>query len=503
MKTFDQSTIKRQRHIAHVHQEPVVFPSRLWINGQWMESYSGETFAVENPANGEVVGHAPFAAAAETTAAVEAASQAMHKWRRKTPARRAEYLMRIHDLLLEHREPLARLRILEQGGTLQSCRETVDYSAGFFRWFAEESSRIYGRTIPHPDPTRRLRVDYYPIGVVGAFGSWNGPLASASKKLAAALAAGCTFIFKPASLTPLCAFALAWITEQAGLPAGVFNVISGNTEEIGRVLLQHNKVRLIAMTGSSQVGRFVAQEAGKQIKRLSLELGGNAPFIVFADADLDQAAADLVWLKTLFSGQVCVTANRLLIEKSIYDTFLDRVVERLKQHKIGMPDHPQTTIGPMICPADVTRMKSLVADSLAAGASIRYQLPMPADIPSDRFFPPTILENASADMKICNEEIFGPILPAIAFEDENEVLRSERENNPDYGLAAYVYTQNMSRAQRVADELDVGILGINDPRPVTTATPFGGVKLSGIGREGGSEGIMEYLEPRLIGVRYG
>ncbi len=502
MSTIEQNTRKRQRLIAHTHQELTVFPCRLWINGQWLEAYSGETFPVENPATGEVVGKAPFAGAAETTAAVDAAAEAMHAWRRKTPAQRAEYLVRIHDLLLEHRESLAWLRLKENGGTLEGCRGAVDYAAGFFRWFAEEASRIYGRSIPHPDPTRRVRVDYYPIGVVGAFGSWNGPLGSVSKKLAAALAAGCTFVFKPSPLTPLSAFALAWITEQANLPPGVFNVVSGNTQAISQVLLQHGKVRLITMTGSSKVGQYLAQEAGKQIKRLSLELGGNAPFIVFADADLDQAAEDLVWLKTLYSGQVCVTANRLLLERSIYETFLKRVIARLKQHRIGMPDHPETTIGPMISPDEVKRVKSLVDEALASGAKVRYQMPMPANIPADRFFPPTILDNVVPTMKICAEEIFGPVLPVLAFDNEDEVFRQERDDSMINGLAAYVYTQNMSRAQRFADELDVGILGINDPRPVTPGTPFGGMKLSGIGREGGSEGIMEYLEARLIGVRY-
>ncbi|MBN2292874.1 MAG: aldehyde dehydrogenase family protein [Pirellulales bacterium] len=483
-------------------RELIDFPSRLWINGRWVDAESGKTFAVENPANGQIVGNAPFAAAPETTAAVEAAVEAMNGWRRKSPIERAGYLTRIHDLLMEYRESLALLRMREQGGTLEGCRAAVDYAAGFFKWFAEEAPRIYGRTIPHPDPARRVRIEYYPIGVVGALGPWNGPLSSVSKKLAAALAAGCTFVFKPATLTPLSAFALAWITDQAGLPPGVFNVVSGDTKAIGQVLLNHEKVRLIAMTGSTEVGQYVAHEAGKQIKRLALELGGNAPFIICADADLDQAAEDLVWLKTIYSGQVCVTANRLLVERSIYEPFVERICTLLAKHKVGMPDDPQTTIGPMICPDEVTRIKNLVDESLAAGAIIRFQLPMPVDIPADRFYPPTILDNVRPNMRICNEEIFGPVLPVLPFDNDAEVIRHECDENTTYGLAAYVYTQSMSRAQLYADELDVGILGINDPRPITPATPFGGTKLSGIGREGGSEGIMEYLEARLIGMRF-
>jgi succinate-semialdehyde dehydrogenase / glutarate-semialdehyde dehydrogenase len=475
------------------------FPQQLWIDGQWRPAESGATFAVENPATGKTIAEVPRAGKADALAAVKAAIRAKHQWAHETPQKRAEYLLRIAQLLIEHREQLANVTTLELGETLQSSRGGVDYAVGFFRWYAEEIRRLYGRTIPHPDPTRRLRVEYFPVGVVGAITPWNGPLGSGAKKVAGALAAGCPVVHKPAQLTPLSALAMARITEMAGLPAGVFNVVCGDTQAIGRVLLDEPEVRLITFTGSSDVGRYLMAEGGRQVKRLSLELGGNAPFIVFADADLDRAADDLVWLKTLNCGQVCVTANRIFIERSILEPFLERVIVRLKRHRLGVGTDPQTTIGPLVDRHAREKVKVFVDGAIAAGARVRYRGEVPESCRDGYFYPLTLLDNITPDMPLVCEEVFGPVLSVMTFESEAEVLRIA--NDTPYGLAAYAYTTDMARAQRCSEELDAGVVGINDPRPITPEAPFGGVKQSGLGHEGGIEGLREFLETRLIGVR--
>lgn len=476
------------------------FPLQLRIGGQWRPADSGETFPVENPATGETIAVVPRGGRVEALAAVRAATDAKRDWGRQTPEKRAEYLQRIAQLLSEHREPLGLLLVAELGVPLQQGRGEVDYAVGFFRWYAEEVRRIYGRSIPHPDPTRRLRVEYFPVGVVGAITPWNGPLGSSAKKIAGALAAGCPVIHKPAQLTPLAALALARIIELAGLPAGVHNVVCGDTQAIGRVLLDESEVRMITFTGSSEVGRYLMSEGGRQIKRLSLELGGNAPFIVFADAELDRAADDLVWLKTINSGQVCVTANRIFVERPILEPFLSRVIERLKRHRLGIGTDPATTMGPLVDRHALQKVTSLVDGAIAAGARVRYRGDVPEACGKGYFYPPTLLDNVMPEMPLVCEEVFGPVLSVMTFGDEAEVLRMA--NDTPYGLAAYAYTSDMARAQRCSEELDAGVVGINNPRPITPQAPFGGVKQSGIGCEGGMEGLREFLETRLIGFRY-
>lgn len=476
------------------------FPQQLWIDGQWSAAESGETFPIEDPSTGKTVTQVPRGGRAEALAAVQAAIRAKRAWGRQTPEKRAEYLLRIAQLLLEHREQLAQVTTAELGGTLQESRGGVDYAIGFFRWYAEEIRRLYGRSVPHPDPTRRLRVEYFPVGVVGAITPWNGPLGLPAKKVAGALAAGCPVVHKPAQLTPLSSLALARITELAGLPAGVYNVVCGDTRAIGKVLLDEPEVRMITFTGSSEIGRYLMAEGARQVKRLSLELGGNAPFIIFADADLDRAADDLVWLKTINSGQVCVTANRIFVERPILEPFLDRVILRLKRHRLGIGTDPETTMGPLVDRHAREKVKSLVDGAIAAGARVRYRGEVPDGCRAGYFYPPTLLDNITLDMPLVCEEVFGPVLSVMAFDSEAEVLHMA--NDTPYGLAAYAYTNDMARAQRCSEELDAGVVGINDPRPITPQAPFGGVKQSGIGCEGGIEGLREFLETRLIGFRY-
>lgn len=481
-------------------REALGFPPRLWIAGAWREARDGRTFPVKDPATGSVLDELPLAGETEAREAVEAAAAAFATWRRRTSEERAGVLLRIRDLLLEHREPLARLASAEGGAPLAQARGGVDYAAGFFRWFSEEARRIYGRSIPHPDPTRRVRVEYYPVGVVGAITAWNGPLGVPAKKVAAALAAGCAVVLKPSEFTPLCALALAALAERSGLPAGVLNVVCGDAPAIGRVFVDHPSVRLITFTGSVRTGRYLMTEAGKHVKRVALELGGNAPYIVFADADLDRAADDLVWLKCMNSGQVCVSANRVLVERSAHRAFVERVLARLGRQRVACGTDPEGTMGPLIHREAVERVGALVDEAVAQGARALCGGRTPPPGPGECFYPPTLLDGVAPSMRVVQEEVFGPVVSVLPFDGEAEALRVA--NDTPYGLAGYVYTSDMARAQRFMDGLDVGVVGINDPRPIIPETPFGGVKLSGIGREGGTEGLLEFMDARLIGVRY-
>jgi succinate-semialdehyde dehydrogenase/glutarate-semialdehyde dehydrogenase len=436
---------------------------------------------------------------AETRLAVEAAAAAFEGWRSRSATGRADVLGRIHEGLLKERERLAELRAAEQGGPVAQGRGEVDFAAGYFRWFAEEARRVYGRTIPHPDPRRRLRVEYAPVGVVGAITPWNAPLSAPARKLAAALAAGCTVVLKPSELTPLTAFALGHIAHEAGLPAGVLNIVCGDAPAIGRVLLEHEAVRLITFTGSAGVGRHLMAEAGRRMKRVTMELGGNAPFIVFADADLDQAADDLVALKCTNAGQVCVAANRALVEQAAHATFVEKVRERLAGQRLGPGRDPETTMGPLIRPGAARDVAERVAEAIEQGATLVCGGDPGRAGLGEAFYPPTLLDGVTGAMRIAAEESFSPVVPVLEFETEGEALRLANDT-PD-GLAAYVYTRDLNRAQRFADGLRAGVIGINDPRPITPEAPFGGVGGSGMGREGGTEGLMEFLDARLIGLR--
>jgi succinate-semialdehyde dehydrogenase/glutarate-semialdehyde dehydrogenase len=474
------------------------FPLGLRIGAAVREAADGSRLDVRDPASGERVAQLPSGGATDARRAVEAAAGAFEGWRRRSSRERADVLWRTHAALLADRERLAALRTAEQGGPLAQGLGEVDFAAGYFRWFAEEARRVYGRTIPHPDPRRRLRVEYAPVGVVGAITPWNAPLSAPARKLAAALAAGCAVVLKPSELTPLCALALAHAAEQAGLPPGVLNVVWGDAAGIGRVLIEHEAVRAISFTGSAATGARLAGEASGRLKRVSLELGGNAPFVVFADADLERAADDLVALKCANAGQVCVAANRALVERRVHDDFAARVRQRLLDQRLGPGRDPATTMGPLIRPEAAHALAALVDEAVAAGARVLCG-GSGAERPGERFFPPTLLADVRPEMRVAREESFGPVLPLLAFEDEAEALRLA--NDTPLGLAAYLYTADLERAQRVSEALRAGVVGINDPRPITPEAPFGGVGSSGVGREGGLEGILEFMDAKLIGLR--
>jgi succinate-semialdehyde dehydrogenase/glutarate-semialdehyde dehydrogenase len=475
------------------------FPVGLWIGGAWRAAADGGTFAVTDPATGERLEDVPRAGAAETRLAVEAAAAAFEGWRAESSTRRADVLWRIHERLLEQRERLAALRTAEQGGPLAQGRGEVDFAAGYFRWYAEEARRVYGRTIPHPDPRRRLRVDYAPVGVVGAITPWNAPLSAPARKVAAALAAGCTVVLKPSELTPLTALALAGIADEAGLPAGAINVVCGNAPAIGEVLLEHEAVRVITFTGSARTGRHLMSEAGRRMKRVAMELGGNAPFVVFADADLEQAADDLVALKCTNAGQVCVAANRVLVERPIHAALVEKVRERLAGQRLGHGRDPDTTMGPLIHVEAARSVAERVEEAIGQGARLVCGGEPDRAGLAECFYPPTLLDGVTASMRIAAEESFSPVVPVLEFEDEDEALGLA--NDTPYGLAAYVYTSDLNRAQRFAEGLRAGVVGINDPRPITPEAPFGGIGGSGMGREGGVEGLMEFMDARLVGLR--
>lgn len=481
----------------HERARELRFERAWFIDGEWCGGDKSRRFLVRDPSTQEEIATLPEAGAEETLAAVESARRALPAWSATSVTVRADLLWRIVALLEKHREALAHLAVLEQGMPLAQNLGAVDYGISFFRWFAEEARRIYGRTVCHPDPRRHLRVEYFPRGVAGIITPWNAPLGLPAKKIAAALAAGCTLVLKPSELTPLSALALAWIAREAGLPPGVLNVVCGDAPAIGQVLLEHPAVRTISFTGSLRTGKYLYAEAARSIKHVCLELGGNAPFIVFADADFDRAVEDLVWLKRANSGQICLAANRVYVERSIYPKFRERLLERYGQLLVGDGFCAGVEQGPLITPEAVQRVDALVQQARTGGARLLCGGRLPELGPN--FYAPTVLEDVAADARIVHEEIFGPVLPLFPFEDETAVVRAA--NATASRLAAYAYTTDLNRAWRLSRALEFGVVGLNDPRPVSCETPFGGADQGGIGREGGSEGMHEFLESRLIGLR--
>jgi succinate-semialdehyde dehydrogenase/glutarate-semialdehyde dehydrogenase len=478
----------------------LTYPAQLWIDGRGCDADTGVTFPVTNPANGEVLAEVPRGGALEATTAVEAAERALPLWAATPAPKRGEYLKRIYSLLLEHREGLAHLLTAEQGKPLAQARAEVDYAASFYLWYAEEARRMYGRSIPHADPGKHTWVEYHPVGVVAAITPWNFPLAQGAKKIAAALAAGCPVVLKPASHTPLISLAFAWITAQAALPPGVFNVVCGDARAIGQVLTEHPAIGAISLTGSTETGAEIMAAAGRHIKRCSMELGGNAPFIVLADADLEHAADDLIRIKFMSNGQMCVTANRVFVQQDILERFTEMLLTRLRGLTLGNGLDPDTTIGPLISRQAVATVAELVDDALAHGAVLLHGGldALPASLSDGSYYPPTLLTWVTDHLRIAREEIFGPVISLLSFVTDDEVIR--RANATEYGLAAYVYGRDIHRATRLARRLEAGIVGVNDMRPLRTEVPFGGVKLSGVGHEGGSEGWLEFMEPRVISV---
>lgn len=472
---------------------PLLFKTQAYINGKWLGADSGETIDVTNPATGEVIGTIPNMGKAEAERAVLAAEAALTVWQQKSAKERANILRKWFNLMMQHQEDLAYILTLEQGKPLAEAKGEVAYGASYIEWFAEEAKRIYGDTIPGPAVDRRILVLKQPIGVCAAITPWNFPNAMITRKAAPALAAGCTFIIRPASQTPFSALALAVLAEEAGIPAGVFNVITGDAEDIGQVLTGSPIVRKFSFTGSTPVGRLLMQQCASTIKKVSLELGGNAPFIVFDDADIDAAVQGAIAAKFRNAGQTCVCANRIYAQAGIYEEFTQKLAQAVQQLKVGDGREQGTEIGPMIEAKAIKNTVSLLEDAKAKGGEIlcggEYK---------DLFFTPAVVKNASTEMRVFSEEIFGPIAPVFKFETEEEVIRLA--NDTEYGLASYFYSENMSRVIRVYEKLDYGMVGVNTGMISNEAAPFGGVKQSGLGREGSKYGIEDYVEIKYVAL---
>lgn len=471
-------------------------PFELYINGQWQPAANGESFAVENPATGEEVGRAPAAGRAETRAAIEAAAAAFPAWAARSSHERSAMLLRVRDLVLAHEEELARLITLEMGKPIRESRGEVRGTADIIQWYAEEGKRVYGETIPAHVPEKRLLVIRQPVGVAAAITPWNFPLSIIGRKIATALAAGCTVVAKPAEQTPLTAIALVRLYHEAGFPPGVVNLVTGDPVAIGAEILENHLVRKITFTGSTEVGKLLMRKGADQIKRLSLELGGHAPFLVFADADLDEAVAGLVATKFRNTGQTCGCANRIYVQRPIFDAFVAKLQEAMGRLKIGDGLDETTDLGPIIDRQGMNKLIGQVDDARSRGATVIGEKPFGGAEP--RFFPPTLLLDVTPEMLVCTEESFGPLAPLIAFETEEEAIRLA--NDSRYGLAAYYYTTNLDRMIRVGEALEYGVIGVNDASPTVAHAPFGGFKESGIGKEGGHQGIAEFLESKYLSI---
>ena len=471
-----------------------LFREACYVDGAWIHASTGRTIDVDNPATREIIGKVPSLSAAETRRAIEAANAAFPAWSKKTAKEHAAILRRWFDLVMENQEDLARLMTIEQGKPLAESRGEVAYGASFFEWFGEEAKRIYGDTIPQHQADKRLVVIKQPVGVVACITPWNFPLAMITRKAGPAIAAGCTVVLKPAEQTPFSALALAELAERAGIPKGVFNVVTGDAREIGTELTSNPTVRKLSFTGSTEVGKLLMAQCAGTVKKISLELGGNAPFIVFEDADLDAAVEGAIASKYRNTGQTCVCANRLLIQDSVFDAFTAKLAAAVKKLMPASGLEPGATQGPMIDDAAVEKVESHIRDAQAKGAKIvlggkRHAL-------GGRFFEPTILTDVTQQMLLTREETFGPVAPLFRFKTEAEAIAFS--NDTEYGLAAYFYGRDIARIWRVAEALEYGIVGINTGIISTEVAPFGGMKQSGLGREGSKYGIEEFLEIKYL-----
>ena len=464
------------------------------LDGQWVQASDGSSTVVKNPADGSVIGSVPDLSAREIESAVAAANAAFRPWAKKAASERAAVLERWHALILEHADNLAFILTMEQGKPLAEAKGEIMYAASFIKWFAEEARRVYGDVIPAPTNDKRMLVLKQPVGVCAAITPWNFPAAMITRKAGPALAAGCTMIVRPASQTPFTALALGELAVRAGVPAGVLQVVTGKSRVVGGVLTGSDVVRKLSFTGSTEVGRQLMSQCAATIKRISLELGGNAPFIVFDDADLDAAVAGAIASKYRNAGQTCVCANRLYVQSGVYDEFAVRLADAVKQLPVGKGTEPGVQIGPMIDGKAVEKVESHINDALSKGARIalggkRHAL-------GGQFFEPTILTGVTAEMRVAREETFGPLAPLFRFETEEEVVAAA--NDTEYGLAAYFYTENVRRSWRVAEALEYGLVGHNTGLVSCEVAPFGGMKQSGIGREGSKYGMDEYLEIKYL-----
>ena len=472
----------------------------MYINGEWIQVEDNTGFDVFNPATGEKIGAAVNGDQKDAARAIEAASRAFKPWSSRTAYQRSGYLYDAYSIMMDRKEDLARVMTTEQGKPLRAALNEVQYGADFLLWYAEEAKRIYGETIPAPRPDQRFIVLHQPVGVVGAITPWNYPISMITRKVAPALAAGCTIVLKPAEDTPLCAVEVFKVLDEAGLPPGVVNLVTAfDPEPIGEEFITNPLVHKLAFTGSTEVGKLLAKGAAEHMKRISLELGGHAPFIVFDDADPVHAAKGAMLVKFLNTGQACISPNRIFVQRRLLDDFVGVAKARVSKMRAGNGLDAGVSIGPLVGPAAMEKVERQVADALSLGASLISGGCRLTDDGLDRgfFYAPTVLSNVSTGMQIYREETFGPVAAIIPFDTEEEVL--EMANDTHYGLASYIYTRDIARAMRVFEQLRFGIVGINDINPTAAAAPFGGMKESGLGREGGREGIAEYLETKLGG----
>ncbi|WP_124094837.1 NADP-dependent succinate-semialdehyde dehydrogenase [Burkholderia gladioli] len=470
-------------------KDPSLFRQQIYLAGEWQGAANGASFEVRNPANGELLGSVPLAGAAETRRAIEAANAAWPAWRRRTAKERAAILRKWYELMLAHADDLALILTTEQGKPLAEARGEILYAASFIEWFAEEGKRVYGDTIPTPAGDKRIVVTKEPVGVCAAITPWNFPAAMITRKVGPALAAGCPIVVKPAEATPFSALALAVLAERAGVPAGVFSVITGDPKAIGGELTGNATVRKLSFTGSTPVGRLLMAQCAPTVKKVSLELGGNAPFIVFDDADLDAAVEGAIASKYRNSGQTCVCTNRFYVHDKVYDAFAAKLAAAVEKLKVGRGTEAGVMQGPLINEAAVLKVEAHIEDALAKGASIatggkRHAL-------GHGFFEPTVLTGVTPDMKVSKEETFGPLAPLFRFASDEEVIGLA--NDTEFGLAAYFYSRDIGRVWRVAEALEYGMVGINTGLISNEVAPFGGVKQSGLGREGSHYGIDDYV----------
>ncbi len=461
-----------------------------FIGGEWIGSDSGAVFEVTNPATGKAIGHVPDAGATETKRAIEAAHTAFGTFRETTALERATMLNKLHDALMDNRDVLAQILTAEQGKPLAEALTEVAQSAAYVKWYAEEARRAYGEVVPSPWRRRRITVTLQPVGVVAAITPWNFPSSMLARKVAPAIAAGCTTVVKPASQTPYSALAWGVLAELVGIPAGVVNIVTGAPRPIGDELCSHPLVKKITFTGSTAVGKILLEKAASTVKKVSMELGGNAPFIVFDDADLDRAVEGALLSKFRNAGQTCVCTNRIIVQSGIYDAFIDRFASKVSRLRVGSGTEPGVEQGPLIDEHAVRKVEELLQDATTKGATVatgghRHSM-------GGLFFEPTVVRDASVDMRVMKEEIFGPVAPVFRFTEEEEAIALA--NDTEFGLAGYFYTQNLARAHRVAERLEYGMVGINESLITTVEAPFGGMKESGLGREGGWQGLSDYFD---------
>lgn len=471
-----------------------LFRTSCYIDGQWVQADSGKFFKVFNPANQQVLGEVPECGRVETARAIAAAHQAFASWRMLSATERSDFMWSWAHLVDENKEDLARLMTLEQGKPLSESLGEIDYANSFIKWFAAEGCRVYGDVIPSNKRHQHLLVIKQPVGVVAAITPWNFPAAMITRKIAPALAVGCTVIVKPDEETPFTALALAALAEQAGIPAGVLNVVTGKPEEIGQEMTNNGLVKKLSFTGSTAVGRLLMQQCASSIKKVSLELGGNAPFIVFDDADIDAAITGAMASKYRNTGQTCVCANRIFVQENIYDAFSEKLVAAVKQLKVGDGLDIATQQGPLINVAALEKVQAHISDAEKKGGQVLCGGKQPTL--GGLFFEPTVIGNANTKMRLAQEETFGPVAPLFKFKTEEEVINMA--NDTEFGLASYFYTTDLDRAWRVAESLECGMVGVNAGIISTAVAPFGGVKQSGIGREGSFYGIDPYVEIKYI-----